>query len=48
MKKVFVASDIHSFYDDMIRALQEKGFEQNNEDHLLVLNGDALDRGNKS
>ena len=46
--KVFIMSDIHSFYDEMIKALEEKGFEQNNKEHWLVLNGDGFDRGNKS
>ena len=45
MPKLFCVSDIHSFYDEMKVALDEAGFDPNNEDHWLVSLGDALDRG---
>lgn len=48
MKKLFVASDIHSFYDEWMKALTEAGFDINNEDHIIVVCGDLLDRGNKA
>ena len=46
--KYFVISDIHSFYDEMIDALDEAGYDQNNKDHFLILCGDCLDRGTQS
>lgn len=46
--KYFVISDTHSFYTETMKALKEKGYDQNNEDHTLILCGDAFDRGNES
>ncbi|MBR3600236.1 MAG: metallophosphoesterase [Lachnospiraceae bacterium] len=43
--KIFAISDIHSFMLPMITALNEKGFEPNNPEHLLVVCGDLFDRG---
>ena len=43
--KLFVMSDIHSFYNEMKSALDSKGFDINNPDHHLVLCGDLFDRG---
>ena len=34
MKEYFVLSDIHSFYNEMITALDKKGFDINNKDHM--------------
>ena len=48
MPKIFVCSDIHSFYTPLKKALDEKGFDPNNEDHWLVVCGDAFDRGDES
>ena len=48
MAKLFVVSDVHSYYDEMKKALDEAGFNPENEDHWLVSCGDALDRGPKS
>ena len=48
MPKLFVVSDVHSFYDEMKVALDEAGFDPNNENHWLISCGDALDRGPKS
>lgn len=45
MKKYFVMSDIHSFYNEMIAALNLKGFDEDNPDHILVVCGDLFDRG---
>jgi serine/threonine protein phosphatase 1 len=47
MPKFFVTSDVHGFYDEMRRALDEAGFDQNNEDHWLVVCGDYFDRGSQ-
>lgn len=48
MPKFFVCSDIHSFYTPFKKALDEKGFDPNNEEHWLVVCGDCFDRGNES
>ena len=45
MKKYFVMSDIHSFYNEMITALKLKGFDDKNPDHILIVCGDLFDRG---
>ena len=45
MKKYFVASDVHSFYEEMITALHEAGFDRDNDDHIFVSCGDLFDRG---
>lgn len=43
--KLFAMSDIHSFYEPMVTALEKNGFEINNKDHHLVVCGDLFDRG---
>ena len=45
MPKLFCASDLHSFYTPMKKALDEAGFDPNNEDHWFIVCGDAFDRG---
>ena len=45
MKEFFVVSDVHSFYDEMIKALDDAGFDINNKNHIFVSCGDLLDRG---
>ena len=47
-KKLFVVSDIHSYYTPLKKALDEKGFDPNNENHWLIVCGDAFDRGGES
>lgn len=47
MPKFFVISDIHSYFDEMKKALDDTGFDPNNEDHWLVSCGDEWDRGTK-
>jgi serine/threonine protein phosphatase 1 len=47
MSKFFVMSDIHGFYDEMKLALDEAGFDPNNEDHWIITCGDHFDRGPK-
>ena len=46
--KLFAVSDVHSFYDEFIMALNNIGFEKDNPKHLLVVCGDYFDRGPKS
>ena len=45
MKKYFVVSDIHGFYDEFIRDLIDAGFDVNNQEHILIVCGDIFDRG---
>lgn len=47
-KKLFVVSDVHSFYTPLKKALDEKGFDPNNKNHWLIVCGDAFDRGDES
>lgn len=46
--KYFVISDIHSFYDEMIRDLTKAGYDKENHNHVLIVCGDIFDRGEKS
>lgn len=48
MKTYFITSDIHSFYTIFIEELLAKGFDPNNKDHILIICGDAFDRGNEA
>lgn len=48
MPKFFVISDVHGYYDEMIKALNEAGFDPQNENHWLVTCGDHFDRGNQA
>lgn len=46
--KFFVISDMHSYYDTMVKALDEAGFDRTNPDHTLIVCGDAFDRGSQA
>ena len=45
MKKYFVVADVHSFYNEMVAALAEKGYDREDPDHVFVSLGDLFDRG---
>ena len=45
--KYYIVSDIHSCYDKLLEGLEKAGFEANNENHILIVNGDIFDRGDK-
>jgi len=47
MKTYFIVADVHSFYDEMIAALEREKFDINNPEHIFVSLGDLLDRGPK-
>lgn len=47
-KKIFVCSDTHGFYNEMIKALNDAGYDENNSSHLLIVLGDLFDRGSES
>jgi len=46
-KVYFCMSDIHSFYDEMMDALNKAGFDPSNKRHVLLIIGDIFDRGKK-
>ena len=48
MKTYFITSDIHSFYTIFYETLISKGFDVNNKNHILIICGDAFDRGSES
>lgn len=48
MLKYFCSADIHSFFDEWIIALRNKGFDLKNPDHKIIVCGDLFDRGNQS
>lgn len=45
MPKLFIFSDVHGFYDELRKALDEAGFNQNDPEHIAVCLGDTTDRG---
>lgn len=47
MPKLFVISDVHGFYNEMKRALDDAGFDPENENHWLIGCGDYFDRGHQ-
>lgn len=46
--KYFVVSDIHSFYDELISSLKAAGYDKENPNHCLIVNGDLFDRGTQT
>ena len=45
MSQYFITSDVHGFFDELMVALNSKGFDLNNSDHKLIILGDLFDRG---
>lgn len=45
MPKLFVTSDIHSYFKPFKESLDKAGFDPNNKDHWLIVCGDVFDRG---
>ena len=43
--KIFAVSDLHSFFNETQKALNAAGFNPEDKNHLLVVCGDAFDRG---
>lgn len=48
MKKYFVTSDIHGYYDVLLKELKKHKFDKNNKNHILIICGDLFDRGDKA
>ncbi len=47
-KKIFATSDIHGHFSILKEALDNAGFDPQNENHLLVCCGDYFDRGDEN
>lgn len=45
MPKFYIISDVHGFYKEMREALDEAGFDPNDENSWLISLGDEIDRG---
>lgn len=43
--KYFVFSDVHGYYSLLKSELDKKGFDINNDNHMLISIGDNFDRG---
>lgn len=48
MTKYFIFSDVHSYYDELMEALNNNGFDINDPSHYIISLGDGFDRGPKS
>lgn len=46
--KLFVVSDVHGYYTVLKQALDNAGFDDKNEEHLLICCGDYFDRGTEN
>ena len=47
MKKYFVFTDIHGYYDILLAELNKCGWDSSNPDHIFISCGDLLDRGHQ-
>ena len=47
MKEYFIIADPHSYFDEMLNALSDNGFDIKNKEHIIIGCGDYLDRGNR-
>lgn len=45
--KFFVVSDIHGYFDEFKKALDEAGYDKNNTEHFIISCGDNWDRGSQ-
>jgi serine/threonine protein phosphatase 1 len=46
--KIFAISDLHSYLTPTLKALKDAGWDGNNPEHIIIVCGDALDRGNET
>ncbi len=46
--RYYVVADVHGFYDEMIAALKEEGFFEDQAPHKLIICGDLFDRGRQA
>lgn len=47
-KRLYCVADIHGDYNALIAGLEEAGYDENDENNLLISIGDAFDRGEES
>lgn len=45
--KFFAVSDIHGYFNEFKKAIDEAGFDEKNPEHYLVVCGDCFDRGSQ-
>ena len=46
--KIFAISDMHSYLTPTLKALKDAGWNENNPEHIIVVCGDCIDRGNET
>ena len=46
--KYYITSDVHGFYNELNKALQDSGYYEDTVPHKLVILGDLFDRGNQA
>lgn len=46
--KIFAISDMHSYLTPTLNALKDAGWDENNPEHIIVVCGDCIDRGNET
>ena len=47
-KKLFIVSDVHGHYQELMAALKNVGYDAENEAHIFVSCGDLFDRGTEN
>lgn len=47
MIEYFIVSDLHAQYDLLKQALERADFDMDNQNHILIIAGDVLDRGHQ-
>jgi len=47
-RKLFIVSDVHGFYSELMTSLRDAGFDESNEKHFFVSCGDLFDRGTEN
>lgn len=46
--KYFIFSDVHGYYTELRQSLKEKGFDENNSEHIIISCGDNFARGKEN
>ena len=46
--RFYIVSDVHSCYTALKEALKVSGYDINNENHILIFNGDIFDRSTET
>ena len=47
-KKIFAVTDVHGHFSELMAALNEAGFDRENENHIFLSCGDLFDRGTEN